>query len=92
MTVDSFLLSFLLTAGRGRCKYVIKAAEIEGVVDNWLYSFSGVTREQRDLGRLTKRQQEKLEQAADILNRFVPMFVEQPEDGSYSPHIIDMTI
>lgn len=90
MHEDMDLLTFLLIAGRGRCKYVIKASEIEGVIDNWLYSMSGISREQRDLGGLTKRQKEKLADAANFLNRVAPMFVEEPEAGGDSPYQIDL--
>jgi hypothetical protein len=92
MTEDVFLFSLVMNAAkrRGR-KFVLKATEAEGVVDKWLYLLSGVPPRLRKQSLITSSQRKSLELAADILNR-LPIYVEQPSDGSTSQYVVELNI
>jgi hypothetical protein len=80
MSEDIFLFSLIMNAGRRGTNFVLKAEEAEGIVDNWLYYFSGISPEQQRKGGLTKRRVHDLEIAAGIIDRR-PVYVESFRGG-----------
>ncbi|MBA3483219.1 MAG: hypothetical protein H0T51_15530 [Pirellulales bacterium] len=87
MSDDIFLFTLIMNAGRRGTHFALKADEVEGVVDNWLYYFSGISPERQKQGGFTKRRVEDLKLAASIINRR-PVFAEQSKGGPIVRYLV----
>lgn len=90
MVDDDFLFSLILNSGLRGTHFVLKADEVESVVDNWLYLLSGISPERQKQGGLSKRRVEELELLASVINKF-PVFVEQSNGGPVVRYFVKRT-
>ena len=88
MVDDDFLFSLIVNSGHRGRHFAIKADEVEGVVDNWIYLLTGITPERQKQGGFTERRLVELDVTAGIINR-LPVFAEESSGGPVVRYFVE---
>lgn len=90
MVDDDFLFSLILNSGHRGRHFALKADEVDGVVDNWIYLLSGISPERQKQGGFTERRLVELDVAAGIINR-LPVYAEESSGGPIVRYFVERT-
>jgi hypothetical protein len=88
MVNDDFLFSLILNSGHRGRHFALKADEVDGVVDNWIYLLSGISPERQKQGGFTERRLVELDVTAGIINR-LPVFAEESSGGPIVRYFVE---